>query len=67
MQATYHWLQMTCTKRNENAIVMENTFQMERGTLVPGHPPGCEAQGNGGDASVDLLSSDCTWSLQWQK
>ena len=67
MQATYHWLRLICYKRNESSMRRVNSFQVERGTPVLGHPRGCEDQGNAGDASVDLWSSDCTWTLQWQK
>ena len=47
-------------KRNENWMLRANSFQVERGTPVLGHPRGCEAQGSAGDANVDLSSSGCT-------
>ena len=54
MHRTYHWLQMTCTIRNENLMPRANTYQAERGTLVHGHPRECEVRANEGDANVDL-------------
>ena len=67
LPATYHWLQMTCYTRNENSMRRANSFQVERGTTDLGHLRECGAPGNDGDASVDLSSSNCTWSLQWLK
>ena len=67
MPRTYHWLQVTCTGRSENSMRRANSYQVERGTRVHGHLHGCEDQASEGGASVDLSSSNCTWSLQWQK
>ena len=67
MHRTYQWLQMTCTRRKESWTPKANTFQTERVTQVHGHPQGCEDRGSEGDANVDLSSSDCTYTLLWQK
>ena len=67
MHRTYQWLQMTCTIRKENSTLRGNIFQVGRDTQVHGHRQGCGDRGNEGDASVDLSSSDCTYSLTWQK
>ena len=54
MRRTYHWLQMTCYRRNENLMSRANSYQVERGTQVHGHPRGCEDRANEGGANVGL-------------